>query len=74
MKPKTTEQQLIARLARLLDDEMSDRAQRALQIKAARRALVRFYETGYYRFDGESKSLVPLDPASVKQDAWSYRG
>ena len=54
-------------------------------VERARGKLLAFYaEQGlierknrYFRFDDESKSLVPFEPASslrVKQDGWGYRG
>lgn len=75
------ERELLANLSRALEDETMPTAERSMRIDIARDELRAFYrrigmlgDPAYYRFDDESKSLVPFEPASVKQDAWSYRG
>ena len=78
------ERELLARLSRLLDDEGMPKDVKDLQVEMARDALRAFYRPRglyageeFYRFDDESKSLVPFEPAPslrVKQDGWEYRG
>ena len=72
------ERELLARLDWLLDTGPP------AELQAARRALVQFYHRGglhngetYFRFDDETKELVPFNPAPgmrVNQSGWSYRG